>query len=166
MKVATKTACAVVALGLAILISGCSSTTVTPEALPTGAQFESDNPDANVFTDDAGNELQVGDDLPLPADWPVGVPTPVGKLIAVSVVDSSTAVATWQIEGDMLIVEANYVAELEKAGFAATQSTDLSTDTISVYTAMGNGLDITISATLGAESTDPSELTVLINPAM
>jgi hypothetical protein len=161
-----KTVVALVALGSLVILTGCSSTTETPEVAVTGAQFESDNPDANVFTDDAGNELQVGDDLPIPANWPVTVPTPDGKLIAVSVVDDSTAVATWQIEGDMLSVEADYVLQLEAAGFSASQSTDLSTDTINVYTAIGNGLDITISATLGAETTDPSELTVLINPAM
>ncbi len=61
-----KVVLALVALGSLVILTGCSSTTETPEVAVTGAQFESDNPDANVFTDDAGNELQVGDDLPIP----------------------------------------------------------------------------------------------------
>ena len=130
------------------------------------APFESDNPDDSTFTDDAGNELQVGENLALPPDWPGDVPIPDGSLIAVSVVDAQTAVATWQIDGDVLLAEQSYVEQLASTGFTVTKSDDLSTEANTVYTAVGNGLDVTVSATSGEKETDPGEITVLVNPGL
>ena len=140
-----------------------SSSELSTESI---APFESDNPDDSTFTDDAGNELQVGENLPLPPDWPADVPIPDGSLIAVSVVDAQTAVATWQTDGDVLLAEQSYVEQLASTGFTVTKSDDLSTDANTVYTAVGNGLDITVSATSGEKETDPGEITVLVNPGL
>ena len=140
-----------------------SSTDPTTESI---APFESENPDDSTFTDDAGNELQVGENLPLPPDWPADVPTPKGSLIAVSVVDTQTAVATWQTDGDVFLAEQSYVEQLASAGFTVTKSDDLSTAANTVYTAVGNGLDVTVSATSGEKETDPGEITVLVNPGL
>lgn len=132
----------------------------------TDAQFETDNPDDSTFTDDAGNEMQVGENLVLPPEWPALVPTPEGSLIAVSIVDSETAVATWQTPGDVFVAEQSLVELFESGGFEVTKSVDLSTDANTVYTAVGNGLDVTISATSGEVQSDPGEITVLVNPGM
>ena len=148
-----------------VFLVGCTSTTVSPDVSPTGAQFEFENPDDSVFTDDAGNEMQVGSDLDVPANWPAAVPTPQGRLIAVSVVDESTAVATWQVEGDVIQAEDAFVQVMTESGFQVTRSTDLSTENISVFTAQGNDLDVTISATTGENPDDPGEITLLVNPA-
>ena len=147
-------------------VSGCASDSGSTEATPSGNHFESDNPEESTFTDDAGNEMQVGQDLELPKEWPSSIPTPDGRLVAVSVVDQSTAVATWQIDGDVISAENNYLQELESQGFETTKSDDLSTESISVFFALGNGLDITVSATPGEQESDPGEITVVINPSL
>lgn len=147
-------------------VSGCTSDSGPTEATPTGNHFESDNPEVSTFTDDAGNEMQVGQDLELPREWPSSIPTPDGRLVAVSVVDQSTAVATWQIDGDLISAENSYLQDLESQGFQTTKADDLSTESISVFFAIGNGLDITVSATPGEQETDPGEITVVINPSL
>ncbi len=152
---------------LLFTVSGCSAQTgpedvVIPSA---GNQFESDNPTDSTFTDDAGNEMQVGQNLDLPSDWPADIPTPAGRLVAVSIVNESTAVATWQIDGDIIEAEINYLKALESRGFQTSKSDDLSTDSISVFFAINSDFDITVSATPGEQESDPGEITVLVNPA-
>jgi hypothetical protein len=164
-KIKSKLAVAMLALVLGLSLAGCTSHTVTSEVSPTGAQFELDNPNDTTFTDDAGNELLVGDNLELPSNWPAAVPTPPGRLIAVSIVDESTAVATWQVEGDVNQAEDALVQEMSDSGFVVIRSDDLSTETISVFTAEGNDLDVTVSATPGANTGDSGEITLLVNPA-
>ncbi len=148
------------------LVSGCSTESDPTEVTSTGNQFESDNPDDSTFTDDAGNEMLVGQDLDLPANWPSAIPTPDGRLVAVSIFDQSTAVATWQIDGDLIATENNYLQVLQSNGFNTSKSDDLSTGSISVFFAVGKDFDITVSATPGEVETDPGEITVLVNPSL
>jgi hypothetical protein len=148
------------------LVSGCSTDTDLPDVTSTNNQFEPDNPDDSTFTDDAGNEMRVGQDLDLPADWPAGIPTPDGRLVAVSVVDQSTAVGTWQVDGDLIQIENDYLQVLQSSGFETSRSEDLSTESITVFFAVNNDFDITVSATPGENPTDPGEITVLVNPAL
>ena len=153
---------------IAGMLSGCSSqdsSEPNSDITTSGDQFESDNPEDSTFTDDAGNEMQVGENLELPADWPAAVPTPEGRLIAVSIIDESTAVATWQVDGDVVTAENALVEAFTLNGFRAERSEDLSTDSITVYTAVGNDLDVTVSATPGAGESDPGEITLLVNPS-
>jgi hypothetical protein len=156
----------VLALLALTLVSGCSTDSDLPDVTSTNNQFETDNPDVSTFTDDAGNEMQVGQDLDLPADWPSGIPTPDGRLVAVSVVDQSTAVGTWQVDGDLIQIENNYLQVLQSSGFETSRSEDLSTESITVFFAVNNNFDITVSATPGENLTDPGEITVLVNPAL
>ena len=153
------------AITVVFTLGACSGATTESAPTATGDHFESENPDDSVFTDDAGNEMQVGSDLDLPAEWPAAMPVPEGRLIAVSVVDASTAVGTWQVEGDVNEAETIFVQTVSDAGFTVTPAADLSTDTITVYTAQGNDLDVTISATPGETPSDPGEITLLVNPA-
>ena len=151
---------------LLVTLSGCSADSGAEDVTSTGNHFESDNPSDSTFTDDAGNEMQVGQDLALPSGWPSAIPTPEGRLVAVSIVDQSTAVATWQVDGDLISTENSYLKDLESRGFQTSQSTDLSTDSISVFFAINDEFDITVSATPGEQESDPGEITVLVNPAL
>lgn len=158
----TAVACVV---AVTVGVTGCAS---EPEAVQTsdlGDRFESSNPTDDLLDDGSGNELEVGTDLTLPADWPQGVPTPSGTLIAVSVIDERTAVATWTVEGDVFTAQEGFLTEFDST-FTVEPLADLSTDTISVYGAIGNGYDITVSATLGEQSSDPGEITLLVNPSL
>ncbi len=154
------------ALGFALVlgIAGCTSSPTVSQTSDLGNHFETSNPEDKLFDDGSGNELEVGSDLSLPPDWPEGVPTPVGALISVSVIDDRTAVATWSVEGDVFQAQQSFLAEFH-SGFSVEPIPDLSTDTIIVYGATGNGFDITISSTLGERSTDPGEITLLVNPS-
>jgi hypothetical protein len=152
-------------------VTGCSNGSTSNGSAPsnsapaTGNHFESDNPNDSTFTDDAGNEMQVGQDLPLPEDWPAAIPIPEGRLVAVSIVDESTAVATWQVDGELTSIDSAYLQLLESRGFTTERSNDLSTESITVFFAVGNNFDITVSATPGEKETDPGEITVLVNPS-
>lgn len=158
----TAVACVV---ALTVGVTGCSSEPEAVQSSDLGDRFESSNPTDDFLDDGSGNELEVGTDLTLPADWPQGVPTPSGTLIAVSVIDDRTAVATWTVEGDVFTAQEGFLTEFDST-FTVEPLVDLSTDTISVYGAIGNGYDITVSATLGEQSSDPGEITLLVNPSL
>ncbi len=160
-KIHTATALGVV---LVLGLAGCASSPTVSESSDLGNRFETSNPEDKLWDDGSGNELEVGSDLSLPPDWPEGVPTPAGALISVSVIDDRTAVATWSVEGDVFQAQQSFLAEFD-SGFSVEPIPDLSTDTIIVYGATGNGFDITISSTLGERSTDPGEITLLVNPS-
>lgn len=151
-------------LVLTIGVTGCSSAPNVTQTSDLGDRFESSNPTDNFLGDGSGNELEVGSDLALPANWPKGVPTPIGTLIAVSVIDERTAVATWSVEGDVFTTQQGFLDKFDST-YTVESISDLSTDTISVYGAIGNGYDITISATLGEQLSDPGEITLLVNPS-
>ncbi len=154
------------ALGVVLVfgLAGCTSSPTVSQTSDLGNHFEPSNPEDKLWDDGSGNELEVGSDLSLPPDWPEGVPTPAGALISVSVIDNRTAVATWSVEGDVFQAQQLFLAEFD-SGFSVEPIPDLSTDTIIVYGATGNGFDITISSTLGERSTDPGEITLLVNPS-
>ncbi len=160
-KIHTATALGVV---LVLGLAGCTSSPTVSQTSDLDNRFETSNPEDKLFDDGSGNELEVGSDLSLPPDWPEGVPTPAGALISVSVIDDRTAVATWSVEGDVFQAQQSFLAEFN-SGFSVEPIPDLSTDTIIVYGATGNGFDITISSTLGERSTDPGEITLLVNPS-
>lgn len=147
-------------------LTGCATEPAPRENTSAGNQFESDNPGDSTFTDDAGNEMQVGQDLDLPADWPSSISPPQGRLVAVSVVNPLTAVATWQVDGDVMAAETLYLELLESNGFTVENSSELSTNTISVFFARDETFDVTVSATPGDKVTDPGEITVVVNPAL
>lgn len=146
-------------------LTGCSQDSTSPETTASGNQFEVSNPDDPLLDDGSGNELVVGSDLALPSDWPAGVPTPTGTLIAVSIIDDRTAVATWSVTGDVFEVQQDFLGEFDTS-FEVGPLADLSSATIKVFGAIGNGFDITISATLGEQSTAPGEITLLVNPSI
>ncbi|GEM_PF-318712 len=154
-------------LGIAMLLgmSGCSSSPEEVQQSDMGNRFETSNPTDGFLDDGSGNELAVGSDLTLPGTWPEGVPTPAGTLIAFSVIDDRTAVATFSVDGDVFSSQQMFLTAFDTS-FTVEPIPDLSTDTIAVYGAIGNGYDITISATLGEQPSDRGEITLLVNPSL
>jgi hypothetical protein len=164
MKFRSKTAAAMCGVVLALGVVGCSSAVDVAQTSDLGNQFEQANPTDDFLDDGSGNELEVGTDLALPSNWPQAIPTPEGSLIAISVIDERTAVATWTVQNDVFLAQKDFLTEFDKS-FAVEPLLDLSTESIIVYGAIGNGFDVTISATLGAKADDPGEITVLVNPS-
>jgi hypothetical protein len=160
LKIAVAAAGTVLILG----VSGCSTSPDVGEGNELGNHLQTSHPSDEFLDDGSGNELEIGSDLTLPPTWPIGVPTPVGSLIAVSVIDEQTAVATWSVTGDVVPAQIEFLT-LFDSGYLVQPIPDLSTESIFVYGAIGNGYDITISATVGEKSTDPGEITLLINPS-
>jgi hypothetical protein len=157
------TAALLAGLVITVGIGACSTSPGLSESSDLGNHFETSDPDDALLDDGSGNQLSVGSDLVLPLDWPVNVPTPEGTLIAVSVIGDQTAVATWSIADDVFKAQQSYLAQLD-AGFAVEPIPDLTTDTIVVYGATGNGYEVVVSATVGEETADPGEITLLVNP--
>ena len=156
-----------VALSVVVLTTGfvgCSSAVDEAATSDLGSHFEQANPTDEFLDDGSGNELEVGSDLALPNNWPQAIPTPGGSLIAISVIDERTAVATWTAQGDVFLAQKQFLAEFDST-FVVEPLLDLSTDSIVVYGAIGNGFDVTISATLGQQADDPGEITLLVNPS-
>ena len=160
-------------LAALMLLAGCSSSDSSSTADNTSNtsdysddHFEGDADNDSTLTDEAGNELSVGKNIELPANWPSAVPTPQGSLIAVSIIDSATALGTWEIDGDVYSAQELFKNELEARGFSSSAAPELSADAIVVFTAQGQGLDITVSATLGEKNSDPGQITVLVNPGI
>ena len=149
---------------MAVGISGCSSSPgpITPSDL--GNRFETPDANDDPLGDGSGNQLAMGKDLMLPTDWPINVPIPDGPLISVSVINNDTAVGTWSIAGDVFQAQREFLAQLETE-FAVVSIPDLTTDTIVVYAVTGNGYEIIVSSTLGEKTTDPGEITLLVNPS-
>lgn len=160
-RIPTVCCCVALAFGLA----ACSSSPETTPAGELGNRFEQSNPSDDRLDDGSGNELEIGANLTLPQGWPKDVPTPNGSLIAVSVIDERTAVATWTVQGDVFTAQEEFLTRFDST-FTVEPISDLSTETIVVYGAIGNGYDITISATLGEQSDDPGEITLLVNPSI
>ena len=156
-----------VALSVVVLTTGfvgCSSAVDEAATSDLGSHFEQANPTDEFLDDGSGNELEVGSDLALPNNWPQAIPTLGGSLIAISVIDERTAVATWTAQGDVFLAQKQFLAEFDST-FVVEPLLDLSTDSIVVYGAIGNGFDVTISATLGQQADDPGEITLLVNPS-
>ena len=148
---------------IAVGISGCSSSPGPTTPSDLGNRFETLDAEDDPLGDGSGNQLAMGKDLMLPTGWPINVPIPYGSLISVSVINDNTAVGTWSIAGDVFQAQQMYLARLE-AEFVVEPIPDLTTDTIVVYAVTGNGYEIIVSSTLGEKTTDPGEITLLVNP--
>ncbi len=160
-----------IALSLAAiaLLSACSSGNADASLESSASEtvndhFEGDAKNDSTLTDDEGNELSVGENIELPSEWPAAVPTPDGSLIAVSIIDASTAVGTWAVNGDVYAAQELFKDELTAFDFSTRSAPELSAEGIVVFTAQGNGLDVTVSATLGERDSDPGQITILVNP--
>ena len=164
MKIRSNITVAMCGVLLSVGLVGCSGSVDVAQTSDLGNQFEQSNPTDEFLDDGSGNELEVGRDLNLPSNWPQAIPTPEGSLIAISVIDERTAVATWSVQNDVFLAQKEFLTEFD-GSFAVEPLLDLSTDSIIVYGAIGNGFDVTISATLGAKADDPGEITVLVNPS-
>lgn len=164
MKIRSNITVAMCGVLLSVGLVGCSGSVDVAQTSDLGNQFEQSNPTDEFLDDGSGNELEVGRDLNLPSNWPQAIPTPEGSLIAISVIDERTAVATWSVQNDVFLAQKEFLTEFD-GSFAVEPLLDLSTDSIIVYGAIGNGFDVTISATLGARADDPGEITVLVNPS-
>ena len=148
---------------IAVGISGCSSSPGPTTPSDLGNRFETPDANDDPLGDGSGNQLAMGKDLMLPTGWPINVPIPYGSLISVSVINDNTAVGTWSIAGDVFQAQQMYLARLE-AEFVVEPIPDLTTDTIVVYAVTGNGYEIIVSSTLGEKTTDPGQITLLVNP--
>ena len=164
MKIRSNITVAMCGVLLSVGLVGCSGSVDVAQTSDLGNQFEQSNPTDEFLDDGSGNELEVGRDLNLPSNWPQAIPTPEGSLIAISVIDERTAVATWSVQNDVFLAQKEFLTEFD-GSFAVEPLLDLSTGSIIVYGAIGNGFDVTISATLGARADDPGEITVLVNPS-
>jgi hypothetical protein len=164
MKIRSNITVAMCGVLLSVGLVGCSGSVDVAQTSDLGNQFEQSNPTDEFLDDGSGNELEVGRDLNLPSNWPQAIPTPEGSLIAISVIDERTAVATWSVQNDVFLAQKEFLTEFDES-FAVEPLLDLSTESIIVYGAIGNGFDVTISATLGAKADDPGEITVLVNPS-
>jgi hypothetical protein len=105
MKIRSNITVAMCGVLLGVGLVGCSGSVDVAQTSDLGNQFEQSNPTDEFLDDGSGNELEVGRDLNLPSNWPQAIPTPEGSLIAISVIDERTAVATWSVQNDVFLAQ-------------------------------------------------------------
>jgi len=110
-------------------------------------------------TSSDGTQIQVGDDVTLPSNWPATMPTyEVGKLISVMASgDLSTLNAIWTTDNSPDVAAAAYGDALAKAGYAMVLGSDAG---LFGGDYVGNGYSVNVVAVAGDDGT-----TVLMNAA-
>jgi hypothetical protein len=109
--------------------------------------------DGNLsVTDEEGNEMQLGENVSVPDNWPAEIPVyDNGKLISVMVAgDGSSVNAVWQTDATVEEAAAAYGSALEASGFTAGDTSAITGMTNATYD--GNGYTVTVT-TLDAEGT-------------
>jgi len=103
--------------------------------------------------DSAGQNLIVGDDLALPADWPKEVPAfTSGSLGTVGVNPDGSAEASWTTPGTAADVAKEYEAALVAAGYtlvAGSEITGVEDISGADYTGSGFSINMLVSTTDG-----------------
>lgn len=144
-----------------VLAVGASTLTACGSAVENAVEEAAGNAlggDVNVddgnisVTDEEGNEMQLGENVSVPDNWPSEVPVyDNGKLISVMVAgDGSSVNAVWQTDATTEEAAAAYGAALESSGFTVGDTSAMSGMTNSTYE--GNGYTVTVT-TLDAEGT-------------
>lgn len=103
--------------------------------------------------DSAGQNLMVGDDLALPADWPKEVPAfTSGNLGTVGVNPDGSADASWTTPATAADVAKEYEAALAAAGYTVVEGSEIiGVEDISGadYTGSGYSINMLVSTTDG-----------------
>lgn len=103
--------------------------------------------------DSAGQNLMVGDDLALPADWPKEVPAfTSGSLGTVGVYPDGSADASWTTPATAADVAKEYEAALAAAGYTVVEGSEITgVEDISGadYTGSGYSINMLVSTTDG-----------------
>ena len=116
-------------------------------AAGAGIDGDVDIDDGNLtVTQSDGTQVQIGENLSVPENWPAEVPTyDGGKLMTVTVDgDGSRANAMWQTDTPVADVMAAYSAALAAAGYTVGTNSDMGELRTADFT--GNGYAVTIMA--------------------
>ena len=144
-------AASVLAAGLALTMTACGQ--AAEQAAEQAIGGDVDVNDGNVTVkDDEGNEVSVGENVELPADWPSAVPAVEGGTLMMAGVDADGgASAMWQVQADPESASTAYGSQLESAGF--TKDAEAMLDTAAMRQFAGNGLRVSVSASESDGST-------------
>ena len=109
-------------------------------------------------TDSNGNQVQIGSDVTMPANWPAAVPKfDGGKLTSVMVAgDGSSVNAMWSTDASAADAAKAYGDALTGAGFTQDQATNAGGVESSQYS--GNGYTVNVVVSSAGDGT-----TVLVN---
>jgi hypothetical protein len=156
-RVATSALAAILALGVPV-IAGCGG--AIQNAAEEAAGNSAVGGDVNIeddgisVTDSNGNEIQLGDDVSLPDNWPSAVPAfEGGQLKSVMVAgDGASVNAVWQADGTADEAAKAYGAALEAAGFTPGDMTSTAGMTGGDYTGNGYKVNVVVIAADGTTS--------------
>jgi len=105
--------------------------------------------DGNVtIKDEQGNEMVAGQDVALPANWPLPVPDS-GSLAMATVQTDGTAYAMWVVDGSATQVADAYGQLLIAEGYALNQETNLDGAIMRDYSGMGMFVSVVVGETEG-----------------
>lgn len=94
---------------------------------------------------DGNEELVIGENLAVPADWPTAVPVfASGSLSTVGVNADGSADAQWTTTAEPQAVFDEYVAALEAAGYTPVSGTELVLEDMAGADFSGNGYTVSV----------------------
>lgn len=145
----TRLATAALATGLVLGVSACGQAAekAAEQAAEQAIGGDVDVNDGNVTVKDGeGNEVSLGENVELPADWPSAVPAVEGGTLTMAGLDGDGgASAMWQVDADPETASTAYASQLESAGF--TKDAEAMLDEAAMRQFLGNGLRVSVSAT-------------------
>jgi hypothetical protein len=91
--------------------------------------------------------MEIGEDVPLPANWPATIPKPTGgKVNSVGVADNGNANAFWVFTVSAQTVAADYEALLTQAGYTKVPDSDVDLEGMAGGDWTGNGYTLSVLA--------------------
>lgn len=113
-----------------------------------GSSAEQGNPLPGLETQaavDGNEELVIGENMEMPADWPAAIPAFTGgSLSTVGVSADGSADAQWVTTADPETVFADYEKALLAAGFAPVTGTELEVEGMAGSDFSGNGYTVSV----------------------
>ena len=155
-RIVTLAIATVLALGAPVL-AGCSSAVQGAVEKAAGDAIGGNvdiNSNGLSVTDSNGNQVQIGEDVTMPDNWPAEVPQfEGGKLASVMVAgDGASVNAMWTTEASVADAAKSYGDALTGAGFTQDQTANAGGMENAQYTGNGYSVNVIVSGSDGTTS--------------
>lgn len=95
--------------------------------------------------DDPNAAMIIGEDVPLPDNWPTALPIPNGGSVnSVGVAENGSANALWVFSTPVPIVAGEYESLLLQAGYSEVPESDIELEGIAGADWTGNGFEVSV----------------------
>lgn len=105
-------------------------------------------------SDDPNASMIIGEDVPLPGNWPTALPIPNGGSVnSVGVAENGSANALWVLSKPVSIVADEYESLLTQAGYSKVPDSDIELEGMAGADWTGNGFEVSVVASDNGDGT-------------